>query len=94
MDLFDNVNPEEFLFFISNSSMTLEASGKHLDGVKIKYLCMLICGETLNQIEILSTEGGIAKPEKLIYDILGLGTYFSLLNALSKKKCAMHHRPL
>ena len=36
MALFDNDNPEEFLLFIRNSNMTLEASGTILNGANIQ----------------------------------------------------------
>ena len=44
MDLFDNVHPEELLLFIRNFNMTMEESGTLNSGVKIQYLCTLVCG--------------------------------------------------
>ena len=58
MALFDNVNLEEFLFFISNFSMTPEASVTLKSGAKIQYLCTLVRGETLNQFYTLSSDVG------------------------------------
>ena len=44
MALFDNGDPEEFLLFILNFQMALEASGKFAAGVKIQYFRMLLRG--------------------------------------------------
>ena len=44
MDLFDNGNPEEFLFFVRNFNMTLSASQTLTTGVKIQYLCTIVRG--------------------------------------------------
>ena len=41
--LFDNDNPEEFLFFISNINITIEASGTLVAVVNIQYLHKLVC---------------------------------------------------
>ena len=41
---FDNGDPEEFLFFVRDSNMTLAASGTLEMGAKIQYLCTLVCG--------------------------------------------------
>ena len=91
LSLFDNYEPEEFLFFTRNFNMTLEASGKILSGAKIKYLLNLVRVEALCQYDTLSAETGIATPENLTSNILGLGTYFLPVNALSKQNRAMRH---
>ena len=44
MDLFDNSEPEEFLFFIRNFNMTLYSSVILKVGVNIQYLLTLVCG--------------------------------------------------
>ena len=89
MALFDNGEPEEFLSFLQNFNMTLEASGTRNDGVKIQWFYTLVHGYELRQFDALSAELEISIPETLFYIILGLGTYFSPLNALTNKKRAM-----
>ena len=55
MALFDNGNPDDFLLFICNFYMTLEASVTLKYGAKIKYLCTLVRGEELRQFDALSS---------------------------------------
>ena len=74
MALFDNGKPEEFLLFIKNFNMTLEASGMLNSGAKIQYLHTLVHGEVLRQFDTLSAEVGSATSEKLTSIILVLGT--------------------
>ena len=56
MALFDNGYPEEFLLFIGNFQMTLEASATIASGANIHYLCTLVRGEALVHIDMLSAE--------------------------------------
>ena len=58
MALFDNGNPEEFLLFIGNFQMNLEASRTLTSGAKIQYIYMLVHGEVLRQFDTLSIEVG------------------------------------
>ena len=44
MALFYNSKPEEFLSFVCNFNMTLEASGMHKAGANIQYLCTIVRG--------------------------------------------------
>ena len=74
MALFDKGKPDEFLFFIRNFNMTLEASGTLKADTNIQYLRALVRGEALPQFDTLSAEVGSASSEKLTYIILGLGT--------------------
>ena len=85
MDLFDNRDTEEFLLFIRNFKMTIEASGMLADGAKIQYICTLVRGKALCQIDTLSDELGSTNSEHLKYIILGLGTYFPLLMRCQNK---------
>ena len=85
MALFENDKSGEFLLFFRNFNMTIEASGTLRDDAKIQYLCKLVCGEALRQFGILPAEVEIASPETFSSIILGLDTYFSPFNALSKK---------
>ena len=52
MALFDNGEPEEFLLFICNFNMNLEASGTLDMSEKFQYLHTLVCGELLRQFDI------------------------------------------
>ena len=44
MALFDNGEPEEFLLFVRNFNMTLEASGMLVAIANIQHLCTLLHG--------------------------------------------------
>ena len=56
MDLFDNVNPEEFLLLVWIFQMMLQALGAIGDSTKIKYLCTLPYDEALCQPDMFSFE--------------------------------------
>ena len=58
MASFDNREPEEFLLFVQNFQMMLEASGGLSDSAKIQYLSTLLRGEALRQLDMLSIEVG------------------------------------
>ena len=60
--LFDSGYPEEFLLFIYNFNMNLEASGTLKYGVKIKLLYTLLNGEALSQFDALYAEAEGARP--------------------------------
>ena len=90
MDLFDNGEPEEFLLFIQNYQITLDELGTLATGTNIQYLCILLHGEAIHQLETLSVEVGSLTIEHLNRIILGFGTYLFPVNVLSKKKRAMH----
>ena len=82
---------EEFLLLVRNFNMTLAATGMLEMDSKIQYLCTLVHGEALRQFELLSAD--IKNTETLNLDcyIKGLALYFTPVNFLSKKKCAMRH---
>ena len=90
--LFDNGNTEEFFLFIHNFNRTLEVSGIIEAGTNIQYHCILKRGEVLHQFDAFYFEAEGATPSTLEYNILGLGTYFFSVNALSKKRRAMHRQ--
>ena len=69
--------------------MTLKAPGMLISDRGIQYLCTLIRGEGLHQLDTLSSEVRSTTSEHLKYIILVLGSYFSPVNALSKQKRAM-----
>ena len=52
---FDNGNPVEFLLFIRSFQITIEASVRLSTSTKTQYLCTLVRGEALLQIDMLST---------------------------------------
>ena len=62
MALLDNGESEEFLLFIRNFDRTLKAPETLADGAKINYLCMLVCGKALRQLDMLSVEVGSITP--------------------------------
>ena len=53
MTLFDNEDPEEFSLFVLSFNMTLPASETLETAAKVQYLCMLVCGESLSQFDLL-----------------------------------------
>ena len=65
--------------------MTLKASVMLTSGVKIQYLCTLVCGEALHQFDTFYYEVGSDTPENLTSIILGLGAYFFLLMRYQSK---------
>ena len=56
MTMFDNGEPEEFLFFIQSLNMTIEAPGTLKAGSNIQYLCTLVNGEALHQFDTFYAE--------------------------------------
>ena len=92
MDLFDRGDPKEFLLFIHNFQMTLEASGMLADNANIQYIRTLLCGKALRHLDMMSVEVGSTTTTHLNLIILVLYTYFFPINMLSKVKCAMPNR--
>ena len=90
MALFDNVNPEEFLLFVRNFKMALEALGTLAASAKLQYLRMILCGEELRQFDIFCYYVVSKNTTHLNHIILGLGIYSTPVNTLSKKsaRCA------
>ena len=86
MALFYKGYPEEFLLFIQNLNMTLEASGTLKTCSKIQYLHTLVHGEALHHFYALYAKLESAIPETLAYIIVGLGTYFFLLMRCPSKR--------
>ena len=82
MNLFDNGDPEEFLLFIINLNVTLDASVTLVASANIQYFCKMVCGEALHHFDMLSSEVGITTSENLKSIILGLGTYSFPVNTL------------
>ena len=72
--------------------MILKASGTLAAGANIQSLRMLLCGEALHKLDILSVAVVSTTADYLKSIILGLGTYFFSVNALSKQKRAMRRR--
>ena len=58
--------------------------------MKVQYSHTLVRGEALHQFESLSADAESTKPLAVEAIILGLGSYFSRVNLLLKKNCAMH----
>ena len=86
MDLFDNGDLEEFLLLVQNFKMTLKALEMLADITKIQYLCTILRGKAPHQFDNFCAHVGSIITTRLKHIILGLGTYFPPVNALSKKK--------
>ena len=56
MSLFDNGDPEEFLFFMRNFNTTLTTLGMLEAGAKNQYLCTLVRREALRQFKSFSAD--------------------------------------
>ena len=69
--------------------MTLAASGTPEAGAKYQYLCTLVHGEALHQLDLLSADVEFKGTLNVDYIIRGLAQYFPPVNYLSKKKRAM-----
>ena len=91
MALFDNGDPEKFLLLIWDFNMTIELTGTLNPGVNTQYVRTPVQGEKSRQFDILSAVVESATPENLASIILGLGTYFFLVNVLPRKS-AMRRR--
>ena len=69
--------------------MMLKDSGDITDSAKTKYLCTLLRGEALHQLDTFCVEAGSTTTTHLNRIILGLGTYFFPIYVLSNKNHAM-----
>ena len=78
--------------FAQNFQITLEVSGILAYVANIHYLCMLLRGEALHQLDMLYAEVGSTTTDHLNLIILGLGTYVPPFDALSKQKRAMRRK--
>ena len=76
MTVIDNGDLEEFLVFLQNFKMTLEASGTLASSAKIQYICRVLCGEALHQFDTLCAQVESTNTTHLNRMILGLGAYF------------------
>ena len=77
MSLFDNVDIEEFLMFIKNFKITLEASGTLSANAKFQYLHTPLRGESLHEFDTFCIQIKRMTITHLNQVILGLVTYFS-----------------
>ena len=73
MTLFDNADPDEFLLFVQNFKMMLEASRILIDNTNIQYLRTILRGEALHQFDILCVQVGSTKMSHLNWLVLDLG---------------------
>ena len=90
--LFDNSDPGKFLLFVRNFQTTLEDSVALTISTNIQYLCMILYGKVLRQLDTLSVEMGSKTMTHLSCNVFGLGNYFINTIVLSKQKCVMHRR--
>ena len=74
MALFHNSEPEKFVLFIQKLQMTLKASGTLNASANIQYICTLVHGEALRQLNTLSVEVVSTTISYLNRIILILGT--------------------
>ena len=89
MALFDNGELEEFLLFILNFKMTLNALGRLAATPKLQYLRKILHEEALHQFDTLCAQLGRMTIAHSNRALLGLGTYFPHMNALSKENRTM-----
>ena len=82
MSLFDNGEPEEFLFLMRNFNMTLAESGTLESGAKVQCLRTLVHGGALRQFDSLSADVESATPLTVEIIIKGLASYFPPVNFL------------
>ena len=53
MALFDNRDPEWLFFSLRNFNMAIDVSGTIVANAELQYLCALLCGEALRNIDTL-----------------------------------------
>ena len=92
IDLFDNSNMEEFLLFLWNFKMTIKDLGMFTDNLNQQYICKLLHREVLRRFDTLCAQVGSTTITHLKRVILGLGTYSTSINILSKQKRMMRRR--
>ena len=73
MTLFDNDETEEFLLFVQNSRMTLEALGMISINTKLQHILTLSLVEVLHQFDTLCDQMGSATTTNFNHVILSLG---------------------
>ena len=78
MPLFDNVKPEEFLLFVKNFKMPLDASGMLSANLNIQYICTQLRGYSLPQFDHFCAQVGSTTMAYFNQVILVLGTQFFL----------------
>ena len=78
MILFDHGDLKEFLLFASNFNRNLEATGNLDMDMRIQYICILVCSETLCQFDLLYTDTESIETLNVEYIIKGLELYFPL----------------
>ena len=78
MALFENGNPDGFLFFVCNFNMTLVGSVMLGVDVKVQYMCTLVCGEAFRLFGLLYANLEGTNPLTVEDNILGLDFYFYL----------------
>ena len=83
---------KNYIFFIQNFKMTIEALGMIIANVNIQYLHIILRGELLCEFYYLCIQIGSMAITHLNQSILDLGTYFNPENVISKQKRMMHHR--
>ena len=89
MASFNKREPEEFLLFIQNFQMTLKASGTLAAGANIQYICTLVHGEELRQLDTFAVEVVFTTTEHLNPIIFCSCIYCFPVNFLSKQNRVM-----
>ena len=69
----DNRKSEEFLLFMQNFKISVEASGTLAASPKLQYICTQILGEALRQFDALCDQVESTNTTDLNHIILGLG---------------------
>ena len=90
--LLDNGNTEEFLFFMQNFQIILEASGSLAGSSEIYYLLKMLCGGLLCKLDTFCVKVGSTTTAYLNRIISGIDTYCFPINAFPKKNHAMRRR--
>ena len=79
MSLFDNNEMEAFLLFVCNFNMKLAATVTQDTDAKVQYLCTIVCGEALNQFDLLYADVENSDTSLTVdYLLQGIALYFPL----------------
>ena len=85
IDLFDNSEPEEFLFFVQKFKITLEDFRMLADNANLKYICTVLRGKAICLFDTLFVQVGSTTTTHLNQVLFGLGTYFFHQNSIKTK---------
>ena len=86
MTFFNNSDPEEFLLFVINFTMSIQDLGILTASAKLQYLCTLLCGEALRKFDTFYDQLGSTNTAHVSRIVLDVDMYSFPVIMLSKQK--------